>query len=180
MGAIRGLLDGLLGATGVHLPIWAGPALVAVLVVVAWPWLRANARTEEARKLLRASGRARGEERARLEERALALVEGNADGLIALGQGAVEQGRRALVEACIARLQALRRPPRDAVARLKHALDPDFPVTPLQAALRIERLREIGATEAADGLLVRARLRWPGDDDLERLHQGPSADEPAP
>jgi hypothetical protein len=166
---LPGLIDALLNALDVHPAPWVGSAGVVVVVLFALPMVRKNLRTDRARRLLKEAGRARSPERERLEAEALDVVADEVHGLIVVGDTALATGRRALAEQVLARLRTLRGVPREATVRLERGLDPDAPATPLDAVLRVERLREAGAHAAADALLARARARWPDDEELKAL-----------
>lgn len=164
---LPGLIDALLNALGVHPAPWVGSVGVVVVALLALPMVRKNLRTDKARRLLKESGRARGGERDRLEAEALAVVDDEVHGLIVVGDTALAMGRKALAEQALARLRGRRGVPREATVRLERGLDPDAPATPLEALLRVERLREAGAHAAVDEVLRRARERWPGETELE-------------
>lgn len=166
---LPGLVNAVLGALNVHPAPWTGSLAVVLLALLALPMVRRNLRTDRARRLLKEAGRARGADRDVLEAQALATVGDEVDGLIVVADAALAAGRPELARQVRERLRGLKGVPREATVRIDRGLEPDAPATALEAALRIERLREAGAHAAADAQLDRALRRWPADEELRAL-----------
>lgn len=176
-GGITGLIDALLSLAGIHLAPGVAPAIVLVGALLLSPLLLRNQNTAKARRVLgRLTTATTARERATIEAEALALVEGNPDGLASLADAALQRGRSDLARSCLERLRTLGTRPA-VVARLTRELDGDFPSTPEEILVRIEHQREAGLTVAAEQNLTRALRIWPDHPDLLRL-QVPDRSEP--
>lgn len=167
-GGLAGLVETLLGLVGLTLEPWMAPAALLFVVILAWPWIRLNLRTDEARRLLKQAARATGAERDRLEADALARVEGRPDGLVVVAETALAQGRAALARAAVDRLRATGKRPTD-VRRIERTLEGPAPATPMEACLLVERLLGLGMVDEARARWEKARARWPEDPDLAAL-----------
>lgn len=167
---IAGLVETIVDALGLHLKPWMAPAAVLFCVLLAWPFMRANFATDDARRLLKSAARERGAERVRLEGQALEKVKGKPVGLVVVAETALAQGREDLARDAIAALRVTGKRPVD-VVRLQRALDGPQPATALEAALTVERLLDAGATAKAHERWVRYRERWPEDADLGALER---------
>ncbi|MDP2316143.1 MAG: hypothetical protein Q8P41_24815 [Pseudomonadota bacterium] len=168
MGGLAQLLNTVIGILGLHLEPWMAPAGLLVAILLAWPWIRVNLRTGDARKLMIRAARERGAERERLENEALAMVGNGPDGLVVVAKAAVEQGRKELAARAVAKLRTSGKRLPD-LRKLERALEPSLPGTPAEAALLVERLLATGMTEEARSRLTQARRKWPFDDELEVL-----------
>jgi hypothetical protein len=146
-------------------PVWAWTLLGLALVAIGLPSIRQNNRTQAARRALKAAWRLRGAEREGAEREALALVQDNPQGLVAVADLALGEGRRELAVLAVASLRATRRLPEE-LLRLTRVLEGAQPRTPLEAAIQVDRLREDGRLDVARERLQLALRRWPQDDDL--------------
>ncbi len=168
-GGITGILDSLLKIAGITLEPWQAPLVVVVLALLLSPFIFRNQNTGKARRVLgRLATATTAVERAAIESEALALVEGNADGLVSLADVALQRGRSELARACLARVGALGTRPND-VRRLTRALDGDFPVTVDEVVVRLDGQLAAGLTVAAEETLARAERTWPGHPALARF-----------
>jgi hypothetical protein len=161
MGALRNLLDTLLTLFGIRLEPWVAPAVIIGGALVLSPLLFRNQSTGRARRILgRLATATTAAERAAIEAEAMALVEGNPDGLVVLAEAALDRSRTALARACLARLETLGNRPID-VRRLRRALDGDFPTTVDEVLVRLDAQRSAGLHVAAADTLERALRIWP-------------------
>jgi hypothetical protein len=169
MPAILDLVSTLLRALGVHTEPWVLPAVGFAVVLVLSPFALVNQRTARARRVLQRAAQAGGAERERLEREAMAEVAGRPDGLIVIAEDALKAGRGALAREAVAQLRATGKRPSD-LRRLERELDGPAqaagPKTPLEAALKVERLLAAGMREPAREALEAARRKWPEDADL--------------
>lgn len=163
-----GLVETLLGLLGLHLQPWMAPAGVLLVVALAWPLMRSNFETDDARKLLKHAQRETGAERQRLEGQALLKVRGKPVGLVVVAETALQVGRTDLARAAIDQLRATGKRPVD-VRRLERILEGPQPGTALEAALTVERLAQAGMKDEAREKLARYRQRWPADEELAGL-----------
>lgn len=168
MGAIRELIDTLARLAGLHLPPWGAPAGLAVLVLLLSPWILANVRSGDVRKLLLRASRERGAAREALEEQAFTLASRHADTMLALAIEAHNQGRRALTERALDALSARNAHPHE-VSRLRGLLRGPTPLTAIDAVLWVERLMQSGLRAEARRRWTEARARWPDDPELAAL-----------
>lgn len=165
MGGLGQLVQSLLALADGVVPRWVlGLGLVAVIALM-WPSVRRNSRTEEARKRFRTATRFGFDERVRREDEALAMVDGNADGLVSLADLALAEGRPRIVAPALAALARLGTRPME-VRRLERTIEGPQPATALEAAIVVERLLDQGQREEAVRRLARAQQRWPNDEDL--------------
>lgn len=165
MGGLGQLVQSLLALAEGVVPRWVLAVALAVVVALIWPSIRRNSRTEEARKRFRTATRFGFEERVRREDEALAMVEGNADGLVSLADLALAEGRPRIVALALASLVRLGTRPIE-VRRLERTIEGPQPATALEAAILVERLLSQGQMDEAARRLERARVRWPNDEDL--------------
>ena len=168
MRGLPGLVETVLDALGVHLQPWMAPLAVVAVFALAWPLLRLNLKTDNARRLLKRAARERGEAREKLEQEALSLAGNRPDGLVVVANTALEQGRMALARQAMERLRATGKN-LPALRRIERAIDGPQPATALEAALVVERLVQAGMTEEARGRLAKFRERWPEDPELRDL-----------
>lgn len=169
MGALIKLIADLLRLVGVgSLPPWGGPAILLTLFAVAWPFLRMNASTDDARRILKHAARERGESRLRMEQEALEKVGDRPNGLVAIAHLALEQGRRELAEAAVAKLRATGKLVPE-LRKLERVLEPPLPVLASEACIVIERMLETGAVAHAAERVAQARKKWPFDEEVEAL-----------
>ena len=165
MGGLGQLVQSLLALADGVVPRWVLAVALAVVVALIWPSVRRNSRTEEARKRFRTATRFAFEERVRREDEALAMVAGNADGLVSLADLALAEGRPRIVAAALAALIKLGKRPVE-VRRLQRTIEGPQPATALEAVILVERLLAQGQLDEAARRLERARKRWPEDEDL--------------
>lgn len=169
MGALVKLIADLLRLVGVgSLPPWGGPAILLALFALAWPFIRMNATTDDARRILKHAARERGESRARMEQEALEKVGDRPNGLVAIAQIALEQGRRALAEQAVAKLRATGKLLPE-LRKLERALEPPLPALASEACIVIEHMLETGAVESAAERVAQARRKWTFDEEVEAL-----------
>src|SRR4051794_19493738 len=115
------------------------PLGVILLAILAWPLMRLNVKTDDARRVLKRAGREVGAEREKLEQEALALVGDRPDGLVVVADHAIQAGRMALAKVAMERLRETGKGLPE-IRRLERAIDGPQPATPLEAALVLERL----------------------------------------
>lgn len=168
MGGLGQLVNALVGLTEGLVPHWVWPAGLLVLAALAWPSVRRNTRTDQARKAFRTATRLGHDARLAQEDAAVDLVADHAEGLVALADLALAEGRPRVVPHIVARLRALGARP-EHVRRLEAVLAGPQPQTALEAAIIVERLWEQGQAEEAVRRLERARARFPDDADLAAL-----------
>lgn len=166
MGGIGGLVDGVGALFGIQVDhTWLAIG-VLVLGLALSPLLLRNQNTAKARRTLaRLSTATTAAERAAVENEAIELVFGNADGLVALADAAFARGRGDLARRCLDKLRELGTRP-DQVRRLTREIYGDFPVTVDGALVRYQGQRAAGLSVAARETLDRARLTWPDHPDL--------------
>ncbi|MSQ03837.1 MAG: hypothetical protein EXR71_18445 [Myxococcales bacterium] len=162
------MLSAIADASSGFIPRWAWGAGFAVLALFLWPLVRRTARIEEARRRFRTATRLTHQARVAQEDSALAHVLDHADGLVALCELAMAEGRPRIVPEALARLRELgkRIPER---RRIEAALDGPQPRSALEACILIDTLLAQGVREAAVRRLHDARIRWPEDADLGLL-----------
>jgi hypothetical protein len=178
VGGIVQLVRLFTSITGLSLAPWMGPVALLVAGVLLWPWISVNIRTGDARKLMVQAARERGEERVRLETKALDMVGNGPDGLVMIAKTAVEQGRKELAARAVDKLRATKKRLPD-LRRLERELEPPLPGTSAEAALLVERLLGTGMDAEARARLAQARRKWPFDDELEALVEVVSQPPPA-
>lgn len=167
MGGITEALGQLLGAAGLELSPWTLPSLMLIVMGVLLPRLLRNMNTSQARKYLRRSRIAEGEERAELEAKALGLVDENPAGLLAVAEEALRINRKALARDALGRLRQLEtipKPVRREARRVQLELEGDAlggASTPEAFLIHVEKLVENGMLEEARRKLGHARRRWP-------------------
>jgi hypothetical protein len=166
MGGLANLLKSI--TTMMNLPPWAGPLIFFGLVGLSWPFVRVNARTDKARKMIKNASRERLAERERMEADALESVGNHPDGLVAVANQALELGRKDLAGKAVEKLRATGKNLPE-LRKLERALEPPLPGTPTEACVIIERLISTGMTAEAEARLAQALRKWPLDDDLEAL-----------
>lgn len=157
---IKELLEILVRITGIHLQAWMAPAFILALSIMVFPTIRRSHRTAQARKRLRLVPYRRLAERRQLEDEALALVEGNPSGQLAVAQEALKLGRKELASRALAAMSASGRYPREQ-RLLAQQLEEPAGHTALDTSAAIERLIEQGMLTEAHRRLDLARKRWP-------------------
>lgn len=168
MGRIAQMFDTLARAYGVHLPPWGLPVAFLLIVLALSPWIRQNARTEDARKLMKRAAREKPVDRARLEAEALGLVSGRPDGLVAIAKEALEQGRRDVARQAVDQLRATGKL-LPQLRQLERALEPPLPGTADEACIVIERMFGAGMSDEGRARLAQALRKWPNNEDLREL-----------
>lgn len=168
MTAIGQLIRDLLGAFGVEPSPWLLGPMLGVLLVVSLPLMRVNRATQKARRLIVAAPLRPRPERERLSAEALALVAGNAVGLLVVAEEAIRAGLKDTAQTALVQLDATGKRPQD-VRRLRQQLDPQAPVSAVIEVATVERLREEGLAALAEARLNRALERWPDDPALQAL-----------
>ncbi len=168
-GGLTGILDTVLRLVGVHLEPWHAPVAVVIAALLFSPFIYRNQSTAKSRRVMgRLAVATTAVERAAIEAEALALVTGNADGLVSLADIAVQRGRTELARTCLAQVRALGTRPAE-VRRLTRLLDGDFPATVAEVEVRIDTQMAAGLEVAAAETLARAEQTWPHDAALARL-----------
>jgi len=160
MGAIARLADTLLELAGLHLRPWMAPVALLVLGLVLLPLLWRNHRTGAARRLLRRLSYTAAAERPAMEDRILALVSGNGEGLVVVAQEAQRLGRSELARRAREALAASGAHPQR-VAALERGADTPHAPTPAQESLAIHALVSAGLLDEARRRLDAGRRRWP-------------------
>lgn len=168
MGQLGDLIAALDELTGPYLPTWARWGVVAMGIALVLLGLRRTVPADNARRRFARAQRLPEPQRSEEEAAALRDVHDNANGLLGIAQLALGAGRIGHVEACLARLRALRAYPEE-VLRLQRQIEGPQPGTPLEAALIVERFLERGQIEEARSRLDRYQSRWPRDEDLAAL-----------
>ncbi len=178
MGGFTQLIDLFARLTGWSLPPWGAPLGILALLVLFSPWILANVRSANTRKLLTHAARESGTRREELEKEAFTLASRTPDSLLAFAIEAHQQGRRALTERALAALEA-QNAHHFEVARLRRELRGPSPTTALDAILLIERLVSSGVYPEARRRWTEARQRWPNDPEIAALEStldGPPTD----
>jgi hypothetical protein len=166
------MIGQLIGDLAQFVPGWVLVLLlVAVGVLMAPGWL-VGLRVKRQKALLRRVTRASGGDRDRLIMEAWEVAEGRPEVLIALAKEADKMNLPALRDRAIAAVEALGSH-HDVVKKLRaptNKMDEKRRFGhPVEAAVSIERLLEVGATEAARERLAEARARFPDDEVLREL-----------
>ena len=168
-GGILQAVTDLLSALGIELAPWMGPAFALTVMVLLLPWILKNMKTSSARKMLKKASLEGGETRAEMEQKAIAMVSDNPEGLMALAEECMRRGRYGVAR------QALGLIPEDDIKRQRQRkrmlkeMTPRQPETPEAAALVVERLRGEGLSDEAARRLDKARRRWPDSTVLTAL-----------
>ena len=97
-GGISQVINDLMISLGIELPSWAGIILIIGILLFFYPSLLNNAKTKQARVLWKDSFFASVEERKRLQEKALLLVQGNESGLLGLVELAIQSSQLTLAD----------------------------------------------------------------------------------
>ncbi|MBM4369295.1 MAG: hypothetical protein FJ102_23990 [Deltaproteobacteria bacterium] len=176
MGQLGDLIAALGELASPYLPAWARWGLVGAAVLLLLLGLRRTVPADNARRRYARAARLPEPQRAAEQDAALASVQDNANGLLAIAQLALAAGRIAQVEAALARLRLLRAYPEE-VLRLQRQVEGPQPGTPLEAALIVERFLERGQFDEARSRLARYQSRWPRDEDLAALAPRCAGDE---
>ncbi|MEC7946032.1 MAG: hypothetical protein VX265_00610 [Myxococcota bacterium] len=168
MGGILDSLGSLLAAAGVDLPPWGLPVFALIVMLVLLPRIFANMETSRARRLVQRSRGVEGDERVRMEQKALEVAGARPMSLVAVADEAIRIRRSPLAVQAVERL-AETDGARDHLRRLRKALrnDDKLPGSALAAALVVERLLDAGAVGEAGRRLGRFEKRWPGHPDLQ-------------
>ena len=168
-----GILDSvaaLLAAAGIDVPPWGFLAFAAAITLVLMPRILANMETGRARRLVKRSRGAEGEDRRQLEQQALEVARDRPATLVAVAEEAIRARRSPLAHEAVRRLASTGQQRQD-LRRLRRelAVEPDLPRSAVAAALVIERLLEAGADAEAQRRLRRFLRRWPDDDELQSI-----------
>ena len=93
---ISQIINDIALSIGVTLPPWSGAVFAGVVFVLCFPIFLRNARAARARKMLKRSDLCSGEERDRLEQKALNLAASSPHGLLSLADTAHKLKRYSL------------------------------------------------------------------------------------
>ncbi len=167
MGGIKSALQGLVDAFGV--PSWVVLLIGALVVAYMIRSLFRSAPVGRARALVTRASFAGGDERQAMEDKALQMVTGHPDGLIAVATEALKRGRPMLAREAIDQLRATGRQGQE-LRRLELLLEAR-PLTPQQEALAIRNLLAEGLQAQARAKLTKARGTWPRDEELAALER---------
>lgn len=175
----RGITD-ILSTLAELLPPEVLVPLVIVALAVAFPfWLR-SVRVRQIKGRLRVAARAHDEvERDEAIDEAFRLAGERPRLLVSLIEQAIRNGQTLVWRRGLAALEATGRAELD-LAALKRKVEPR-PKTvrdPLEAIVRVERLRDSGLHVAAREVLDEALARHPDDPDLRALAAGYHTDDP--
>jgi signal transduction histidine kinase len=170
------LVETFVQLTGLRLEAWMAPAFFLVIGALLFPAIRRSHRTSKARKRVRLIPYRRMAERQALADEALALVEGNPAGQLALAQEALRLGRKDLARRFHEALEGSGRYPAER-AKLARELQDPAGHSALEATAAIERLVREGLLDEARRRLVLAQQRWP---ELEGWPEIPNTEEPRP
>ena len=97
-GGISQTINDFLLSMGIMLPRWAGAVIIILVLLCFFPFLIKNARTQKARVIWKSSFFEPRDKRERLQQEALALVEGNPSGLFSLVELAIHNSQLQLAE----------------------------------------------------------------------------------
>lgn len=165
------MIGELLQTLVAFVPPWllaTGVALVALALAPGWI---EGLRVKRVKALLRRTVRADDAARTVLIDEALALASGRAEVLAALVREADKLNQPGLRDRALASLASLGTHP-DLVRQLRAPADPTQDRRfghPVEAAVSIERLLEVGAVAAAEERLREALRRFPKDEGLLAL-----------
>lgn len=150
------------------IPKWAIVMALAALATWAAPKVFGEIERDRARRVVKAARLDPEPKRAEADARALEFAGQDQKALVLLAEEAMDNGRRALVEQVLARLQAGGLPAAQ-LARLEDRRFGPLPALPVEAALRITSLLERNQVEEASRLAARSLRRWPGDEEIQTL-----------
>lgn len=153
---------------GVELPEWGGLALGIVMGLLFLPFFLKNHKSSKARKILKKSSLEAYEDRRSHEQEAISLVAHNPNGLVALCDEAMLQGRYVLAKEILMSLPQDVKWQKERRKRLQK-MNPSQDLDPTSAYLSIERFWEEGMTEMAVDKLKVALHKWPRDKNLNDL-----------
>ena len=173
-GGILQAVTDLLGALGIELAPWMGPAFAITMMIILLPWILKNMRTSSARKMLKKASLEGGKKRAEMEQRAIDMVADNPEGLMALAEECMRRGRYVVARRALAKIPEQDVKRRRQRRRMLMEMAPRQPETPEAAALVVERLRGEGLAEEATVRLGKAMRRWPESPALVALTDGDS------
>lgn len=168
----RGITD-IFALLGQLLPIEVLVPLAGLAILVAIPLWWRSVRVRQIKGALRTSARARTEsERTEATERAFRLASGRPRLLVALTEQAIRNGQTFVWRRGLEELEATGRAELDAAALRRKVLAPPKTVRdPLEAIVRIERMRAAGLHVAADEVLAEALASHPEDPELLALRE---------
>jgi hypothetical protein len=166
---VQGVSDLITGLLVVFPPWVLGVVGVVGVVTLGPRWIE-SMRDKQLRGWVRRMIRADADERQRLSDLVMEVAGSHPGRLSAVVHHAIHYDQRALRDRALAALAATGGAPEE-VKRLRERIDK--PRTkfrdPIEAAVRIEQLRQDGLLVAADEQLEIARAAFPGDPELEAL-----------
>lgn len=164
----------LIGTIARFVPLWVLVPLLLVLAGLAVPGWLEGVRIKRVKGVIRRVTRAEPAARQALLDEAWELAVGRPEVLLALAKEADKMNLPALRDQAVADLEARG----THAAALKQLAAPKSPAEekrrfghPVEAAVSIGRLIDIGATEAARERLAEALARFPRDEDLLALQE---------
>ena len=122
-GGISQVINDFMLSLGIELPSWAGVVLIVGLLLLFFPSFSKNAKIKQARILWKSSFFASLEERNRLQEEALTLVENNESGLLGLVEMAIQSSQLKLAEETLSRIEMQKSPPTREIRRLRFRIE---------------------------------------------------------
>lgn len=167
-----GMIGQLIGDLAQFVPGWVLVLVVVLALVLMAPGWLVGLKVKRQKALLRRVTRANGDDRERLIAEAWEVSNGRPEVMIALAKEADKMNLPALRDRALAALEVLGTH-RDVVKKLREPANPMEQKRrfghPVEAAVSIERLLEVGATEAARDRLTEALARFPQDEALHIL-----------
>lgn len=177
------MIGQLIGDLAQFVPGWVLAIVVVVVLGLMAPGWLVGLKVKRQKALLRRVTRASGPDRERLIQEAWEVSNGRPEVMIALAKEADKMNLPALRDRAIDALDALGTH-RDVVKKLRAPSNPMEQKRrfghPVEATVSIERLLEVGATEAARERLGEALARFPDDEALHALKERLPGDTTAP